>query len=151
MIKEAFLQLTGILAGIQSPKDVDEAKEAIRELVERVYNRLRNRDFCLEELAFRVMLGRSLSSYETNPQHVKAAKMLMEQGISLGVGDIISYVVTQGGVKPLKLASKRDIDIEKYVEYLESMFEQVLEAFDIDLDQIIGRPKMTTLQSFFER
>jgi DNA polymerase I len=151
IIKEAFLQLTGILAGIQSPKDVDEAKEAMRELVERVYNRLRNRDFDLEELAFRVMLGRNLSSYETNPQHVKAAKMLQEQGISLGVGDIISYVVTQGGVKPLKLASKRDVDIEKYVEYLESMFEQVLEAFDIDLDQIIGRPKMTTLQSFFER
>ncbi len=151
IIKEAFLQLTRILANIKSPDDVEEAKKAIRELVEKVYKRLRNREFELEELAFRVMLGRSLSSYETNPQHVKAAKMLQAQGISLGVGDIISYVVTQGGVKPMRLASKRDIDVEKYIEYLESMFEQVLEAFEIDLDQIIGRPRMTTLQSFLQR
>ncbi|MBS7637301.1 DNA-directed DNA polymerase I [Candidatus Bathyarchaeota archaeon] len=151
IIKEAFLQLTRILSGIRRPEDVEGAKEAIRELVERVYNRLRNREFELEELAFRVMLGRSLSSYETNPQHVKAAKMLQEQGISLGVGDIISYVVTQGGVKPVRLASKRDVDVEKYIEYLESMFEQVLEAFEMDLDQIIGRPRMKTLQSFFQR
>ncbi len=151
IIKDAFLQLTGILAEIRRPEDVEGAKEAIRGLVEKVYNRLRSRDFSLDELAFRVMLGRSLSSYETNPQHVKAAKMLQEQGVTLGVGDIISYVVTQGGVKPVKLASKRDIDIEKYIEYLESMFEQVLEAFEMDLDQIIGRPRMATLQSFFNR
>lgn len=151
MIKEAFLQLTRILADIQSPDDVEGAKEAIRELVERVYNRLRSREFELEELAFRVMLGRSLSSYEITPQHVKAAKMLQEQGISLGVGDIISYVVTQGGVKPVRLASKRDIDVEKYIEYLESMFEQVLEAFEMDLDEITGRPRITTLKSFFQR
>lgn len=150
IIKEAFHQLTKILADIQRPQDVEGAKDAIRELVERVYNRLRSREFELEELAFRVMLGRSLSSYETNPQHVKAAKMLQEQGITLGVGDIISYVVTQGGVKPVRLASKRDIDVDKYVEYLESMFEQVLEAFEIDLDRIIGRPRITTLQSFFQ-
>ncbi|MFQ6052684.1 MAG: hypothetical protein ACE5OO_00445, partial [Candidatus Bathyarchaeia archaeon] len=121
------------------------------ELVESVHSRLTGRDFDLGELAFSVMLGRRLSSYETNPQHVKAARMLQEQGINLGVGDIISYVVTQGGVKPVQLASKRDVDVGKYVEYLESMFEQLLDALDIDFDELVGRPRETTLDSFFPR
>ena len=151
LLKDAFFKLTGILSGVDQPKDIPQAKEEIRALVESVHSQLKERSFDLRELAFSVMLGRRLSSYETNPQHVKAAKMLQQQGISLDVGDIISYVVTQGGVKPVRLASKRDVDVGKYVEYLESMFEQLLDAFDMDFDELVGRPRETTLDSFFPR
>jgi len=150
MIKEAFFNMTKILSSVEKPEDVEKAKEDIKTLVVSVYNRLKRRDFDMSEVAFNVMLGRRLSSYETNPQHVKAAKMLQQQGISLGVGDLISYVVTMGGgVKPIQLASKRDVDVEKYVGYLESMFEQVLEAFDLDFDELVGRMRKPTLDSFF--
>ena len=151
LLKGAFLKLTKILSGVERPEDMPEAKEEIRALVESVHGRLKGRDFDLRELAFSVMLGRSLSSYETNPQHVKAAKMLREQGISLGVGDIIRYVVTQGGVKPVQMASKRDVDIGKYVEYLASIFEQLLDALDMNFDELVGRPREMTLDSFFPR
>ncbi|RLI10289.1 DNA-directed DNA polymerase I [Candidatus Bathyarchaeota archaeon] len=151
LLKDAFLKLTQILSGVEKPEDMPRAREEIRNLVESVYRRLKERDFDLRELAFSVMLGRRLSSYETNPQHVKAAKMLREQGISLGVGDIISYVVTQGGVKPVQMASNRDVDIGKYLEYLESMFEQLLDALDLDFDELVGRPREMTLDSFFPR
>jgi len=149
LLKEAFLKLTRILSGVERPEDMPRAKGEIRGLVEAVHRRLKERDFDLRELAFSVMLGRGLSSYETNPQHVKAAKMLQEQGFSLGVGDIISYVVTQGGVKPVQMASKRDVDVGKYIEYLESMFGQLLDALDMDFDELVGRPRETTLDSFF--
>jgi len=97
------------------------------------------------------MLGKSLSGYGTNPQHVKAAKMLVEQGVQLGAGDVISYVVTRDDVKPVQMASHRDVDVEKYVEYLESMFEQLLDALDMDFDLLVGRPKQTSLGAFFPR
>lgn len=150
IIKIAFLNMTKILSAVERSEDIEEAKESIRTLVVSVYDRLKKRDFDMSEVAFNVMLGRRLSSYETNPQHVKAAKMLQRQGINLGIGDLISYVVTTGGgVKPIQLASRRDVDVEKYAGYLKSMFEQVLEAFDMDFDQLVGRMRKPTLDSFF--
>ena len=74
--------------------------------------------------------------------------MLRERGINLDIGDIISYVVTQNDVKPVQMASHRDVDINKYVEYLESMFEQLLDALDMDFDTMVGRLKQTSLGSF---
>jgi len=49
------------------------------------------------------------------------------------------------------MASHRDVDVEKYVEYLESMFEQLLDALDMDFDLLVGRPKQTSLGAFFPR
>ena len=151
LLKDSFLQLTRILSDVQTPKDMPGAKKEIQGLVESVNRRLKDRDFDLGEVAFSVMLGRRLSSYETNPQHVKAAKMLAEQGINLDIGDIISYVVTRDDVKPVQMASNRDVDINKYMDYLESMFEQLLDALDMDFDLLVGRPKQTSLGAFLPR
>ncbi|UCH56961.1 MAG: DNA-directed DNA polymerase I [Candidatus Bathyarchaeota archaeon] len=151
LLKESFLRLTGILGGVRAPEDLPAAKEEIQGLVESAHRRLKERDFDLSELAFSVMLGRRLSAYETNPQHVKAAKMLAAQGINLDIGDIIRYVITTDDVKPVQMASNRDVDINKYVEHLESMFEQLLDALDMDFDLMVGRPKQTSLGAFFPR
>jgi DNA polymerase I len=148
LLKDAFFKLTQILRSVERLDEIPRAREEIRGLIKSVHRNLRERDFRLEDLAFSVMLGRRLSSYETNPQHVKAAKMLKDQGVTLSVGDIISYVVTKNGVQPVQLASKRNVDIKKYVEYLESMFEQLLDALDVDFDELVGRPKAMTLDSF---
>ncbi len=149
LLKNAFSELTKILGEVQTPKEMPEAKKEIQDLVESVYSKLRDRDFDLNEIAFQVMLGRRLSSYETNPQHVKAAKMLRDQGTSIDIGDIIRYVITTNDVKPVQMASNRDVDINKYVEHLESMFEQLLDALDMDFDTMVGRPKQTNLGRFF--
>jgi DNA polymerase I len=95
------------------------------------------------------MLGRKLSSYETNPQHVKAAKMLVEQGYDMDVGDIIRYVITKKDVKPVQMASNRDVDINKYVEHLESIFDQILDALGMSFDEMVGRGRQTSLGAFF--
>jgi DNA polymerase I len=149
LLKDAFLELTKILGSVGTPEEMPEAKKEIQDLVESVYGKLKDRDFDLNEIAFRVMLGRRLSSYETNPQHVKAAKMLRDQGTQIDIGDIIRYVITTKDVKPVQMASNRDVDINKYVEHLESMFEQLLDALDMDFDTMVGRPKQTDLGRFF--
>ena len=93
-------------------------------------------------------LGRNLSEYKTNPPHVKAARMLQEQGIDIGVGDLVEYVITRSGVKPLQLASIEDVDKSKYVKYLRSMTEQILDAFDMSFDEIVGKPRQTSLEAW---
>jgi DNA polymerase I len=149
LLKEAFSRMTQILGEVKSPEEMEGAKREIHGLVESVVRRLRERDFDLDEVAFRVMLGRRLSAYETNPQHVKAAKMLRERGIELDIGDVIRYVITTRDVKPVQMASHRDVDVNKYIEHLESMFAQLLDALDMDFDLLAGRPKQTALGRFF--
>ena len=153
LLKDAFSRLTQILSGVKAPEDLERAKEEIRDLVESVYLKLKNREFDLREVSFNVMLGQSLSGYETNPQHVKAAKLLRDQGVKLGAGEVISYVVTRDsvGVKPIQLASKRDVAVGKYIEYLRSMFEQLLDALGLSFDELVGRPRETTLDRFFRQ
>ena len=153
LLKDAFSQLTAILSEVRAPEDFAGAREEIRSLIESVYLKLKERRFDLSEISFNVMMGQSLGSYETNPQHVKAAKLLEETGTKLAAGDVISYVVTQDGigVKPTKTASKKDVAVDKYIEYLRSMFEQLLDALDLSFDELAGRPQGTTLDSFLRR
>ncbi len=151
ILKDAFVKLTVILSNVETPDEFPDAKEEIKNLVSSINHRLKNREFNIEEVAFSMMLGKNLSGYDTTPQHVKAGKMLEEQGYELKEGDIISYVVTKDGVKPVQIASKKDVDIGKMEEYLEGTFEQVLDALDMSFDELVGRPRQTGLGAFFTR
>ncbi len=148
-LKDAFNRLTGILSDIQTPEDIDGAKKEIKGLVESVHHRLKEREFSIDEVAFTMMLGKPLSAYDTNPQHVKAAKMMVELGREIRAGDIVSYVVTKNDVKPAMSATRRDVDVNKYVEYLEGTFEQLLDALDMSFDELVGRPRQISLGVFF--
>ena len=70
---------------------------------------------------------KNLESIKGIPQHIKAANQLVELGKQVKAGDIISYVKTRtiDGVKPVELANKMDIDTEKYLDTMESTFDQI--------------------------
>jgi len=51
-------------------------------------------------------------------------------------------VIKEPHVKPVQLASKGEIDVDKYVAYLHSTFDQVLDALGLDFDEIIGLTKL---------
>lgn len=106
-------------------------------------------DQSIDGLAFTVILGKDISEYTTNPPYVKAAKMLQERGFDIRKGDTIKYVITKKGVKPLQLAHYNEIDIDKYVEYLKSMIEQILDPLDLDFNTIIGKPRQLNMSTFF--
>jgi DNA polymerase I len=57
---------------------------------------------------------------------------------------MISFVkvVKEPHVKPVQLASDSEIDVEKYVGYLHSTFDQVLDALGLDFEEIIGLTKL---------
>jgi hypothetical protein len=46
------------------------------------------------------------------------------------------------------MATVRDVDINKYVEHLESMFEQLLDALGMSFDEMVGRGRQTSLGAF---
>ena len=145
----AFTQLVEILGQVQSPEDFEEARKKIRTLVMNLYSKLQNHEYSLEELAFNMMMGKAVSAYtKTTPQHIKAAKQLREKGIEVRAGDLVSFVKTKGGVKPVQLANKDEIDIPKYEEYIQSTFEQVLDALELDFAEISGARK-SSLETFF--
>ena len=155
-IKEAFMRVVEELAQIRSPEDLELAKERIKAILREYYQRLKSGQFEIEDLAFHVTLGKEPDKYtKTTPQHVKAARELERRtGRKLRAGDIISFVkvkpkrASDGSsidVWPVELANKEDIDVDKYVSYLESTFEQILDALGMSFSEVVG---LTRLESF---
>jgi len=145
-IKKAFDRMKYRLAQVKSPADFERAKKDIGEIVRECYMQLKRREWKnLNELAFNVVLGEEIGHYtKTTPQHVKAAKILQKNGAELKAGDLISFVKTtrEPHVKPVELATKSEVDVDKYVAYLHSTFDQVLDALGLDFDEIIGLTKL---------
>ena len=161
-IKDAFNQMKDRLAKVRNPEDFEKARKDIAAIVRERYNVLKRREWGeMSDLAFHVVLGDELSSYtKTTPQHVKAAKILEKSGKELRAGDLISFVKViksssrgsslddpnvNAGVKPVELTSRNEVDVEKYIAYLHSTFDQVLDALGLNFDEIIG---LTRLESF---
>jgi len=145
-IKNAFNKMKERLAQVKNPAEFEKTKKDIANIVRERYTRLKKREWeSLSELAFHVVLGEDLHRYtKTTPQHVKAAKILKESGVEIRAGDLISFVKTirDPHVKPVELATKNEVDVDKYVAYLQSTFEQVLDALGLSFDEIIGLTKL---------
>jgi DNA polymerase I len=144
-IKKAFYALEDRLEQVQSPAEFEEAKKEIKKIIRDRYLRLKQRRWgdTPEELAFNVVLGKPPEAYKkTTPQHVKAARMLKEIGYDMKAGDLISYVKVLRGVKPVQIASNSEVDVDKYVEYLRSTFDQILDALGLDFEEIIWLTKL---------
>jgi DNA polymerase I len=148
-IKDAFNQMKERLAQVKNPEDFEKARKDIAAIVRDRYQTLKRREWKdNSELAFHVVLGDELARYtKTTPQHVKAARILQDNGKELRAGDLISFVkvVREPRVKPVELASRNEIDTDKYIAYLQSTFDQVLDALGLNFEEIIG---LTRLASF---
>jgi DNA polymerase I len=146
-IKKAFYELEDRLEQVQSPAEFEEAKKEIRTIIRDRYLRLKQRRWGdnPEELAFHVVLGKPPEAYtKTTPQHVKAALILKKMGYEMKAGDLISFVkvLKEPRVKPVQIASNSEVDVDKYVGYLHSTFDQILDALGLDFDEIIGLTKL---------
>jgi DNA polymerase I len=144
-IKFETSEVMKILAATRGPEDLEKTLEALRDKVQEIYNKLRRKEYTLDQLAINVMLSKDPSEYKKNtPQHVKAALLLIKDGIPVSKGDIVSFVKTKDklGVKPVRLARLSDVDTSKYLEYVRSAFEQFLMAFGVKWDELAGVKKL---------
>ena len=145
-IKKAFERMKARLAMVKTPSDFENAKKGIADIVRDCHMQLKRREWeNMSDLAFNVVLGEDIERYtKTTPQHVKAAKILKENGAELRAGDLISFVkvTKEPHVKPVELTTTNEVDVDKYVAYLHSTFDQVLDALGLDFDEIIGLTKL---------
>ncbi len=176
IIRHAFYDILNVLKEVFSENDFEKAKEKIKKIVQSIAEDLEKKRISLEELSFNVMVNKSPSNYGIKssekrsdksvsldgkeneienikgiPQHIKAAKQLVDMGKQVKAGDIISYVKTRtlDGVKPVALANQMDIDTEKYLETMESTFDQILSSLNLNFKSIIGKPRQTNLDELF--
>jgi DNA polymerase I len=146
----AFYEMVSTLSQVKTPEDIGSAKMKLTEIVKQCFVKLRNKEYTLDQLAFSMMMSRTPEGYtKTTPQHVKAARQLQQNGTEMKPGDIISFVKVRGepGVKPIQLAKLEEVDSEKYVEYIQGTFEQVLDALGVEWEDLAGVKK---LESFFK-
>jgi DNA polymerase I len=173
-IRKTFYSMLDILGKVNTEKDFDTAREKIKDIVKESAKKLESNEYPLEELSFNVMINKSPEKYgkktseniritsidghdsTTNsikgvPQHIKAARLFSDNGRQIKAGDIISYVKTKTaeGVKPVELANHKEIDTEKYLEAMESTFDQLLTALDVNFKSIIGKPRQSNLDELF--
>lgn len=147
-IKKEFTQAVKLLAGIEGPEDVARVIEELKKHVARVYEKVRNKEYTLDEYAIKVMLSKDPREYTKNtPQHVKAAMMLRREGVEMGKGDIVSFVKTRDsvGVRPVALAKLGEVDTNKYLDYVKTAFEQMLQAFGVRWEEMSGVRRLDAL------
>jgi DNA polymerase I len=168
-IRKAFYDILEILGKVSSEKDFESAKEKIKNVIQENAKNLEAHKIPLEDLSFNVTINKSLSTYGKKtgsktvdgnssdtykglPQHIKAARMIVDANKrEIRAGDIISYVKikTGDGVKPVELSKPEEIDTEKYLETMESTFEQVLSALNFDFRSVLGKPRQQSLDELF--
>ncbi|NWJ77600.1 DNA-directed DNA polymerase I [Marine Group I thaumarchaeote] len=150
-IKTLFYEILDILSEIKTVEEFESAKNKISDKIAQCARKVQAKEIPLQDLVFNVMLSKAPKDYtKTVPQHIRAAKQL-ESIREIKKGDIISYVkiVNKPGVKPIEMARKSEIDSSKYMEFMESMLDQITSSMDLDFDTILGKPKQTGLEQFF--
>ena len=152
LIKRSFDDMEDILSQVKSPVEFEKAKKDVQKIIRECYSKLKRREWDdLNDLAFEVVLGKIPRAYDkTTPQHVKAAFLLEKRGREITAGDTIRFVkvVKEPHVKPVELALKSEVDVDKYVAYLRSTFDQVLDALGLEFDEIIGLTRLAQFMLF---
>ena len=174
-IRNAFYNILDILSKVNSEKDFESAKEKIKNIIQENARNLESQKIPLSDLSFNVMVNKSpekygkktnsgftrataldgkdkdFDSYKGIPQHIKAAKLLVDVGKDVKAGDVISYVKTKtgDGVKPVELAKSEEVDTEKYLETMEATFDQVLSSLNFNFKSILGKPRQSNLDELF--
>ena len=144
----------GVLEIIMRGGGTGKAIEYIREYI----NAMRRGEKPLKEYIIWKTLTKSLEEYEVKAPHVQAAKMLMEKGYTLTLGDKVGYVITLGAgklyekAKPYQLASKNELDVEYYISnQVIPATSRILEVLGVDVERILSQKTTKTLMDYFRK
>jgi DNA polymerase elongation subunit (family B) len=74
----------------------DRSQEKALKVVKRAISRLINRKVIKEDLVIYSQITRPLDKYEQIGPHVAAARKALQSGRKIGVGSVISYIITEG-------------------------------------------------------
>lgn len=144
-VKELVEEIIERLKNINSVDDIAKVREEVVAMVKETETRIREKKITLDKLGIKMVMSKNLDEYTKNkPQHVKAAEQLVRYGIKVGKGDAIVLIKTKDvvGVKPIQLARIDEIDEKKYLEYISTSLEQILEAMGVSIEELRGAAKL---------
>ena len=90
------------------------------------------------------VVSREQALPELEPQPGKGEALW--RSLAVTEGDIIAFVKTVNGVKPVEKTTPQEVDVAKYKDLVKSTFEQVLDALGIEWLDTMG---MRRLDTFF--
>jgi len=149
-IFKAFDEISGVLKRITTMEEFEKEKPHIikiaRSYLKRIGKPVEKKGFPLEDYAISTRLTKAISQYtKAMPQHVKAAKMQQNRtGIKVEAGEYVTYVKTRDAerVKPVSIGKIEDLDTKKYEQNLQNVLEQLLDALDINWEEIKGMKRL---------
>ncbi|MFX0026397.1 MAG: DNA polymerase domain-containing protein, partial [Candidatus Hermodarchaeota archaeon] len=141
-IKKVFNEILNILKNVANDEEFKKARKKIIEIIKDNRNKIGNPDaFNLEDYAINISIQKDISRYDkVIPQHVRAAKEHQKAtGKEYQKGETIRFIKSNDktGAKVLELAKFQDLDVSKYRDLLQSALEQVLDALNIEFEEII--------------
>jgi len=144
-VKELVDDIIERLKNINSIDDITKVRDEIVAMVKETESKIREKKITLDKLGIKMVMSKNLDEYTKNrPQHIKAAEQLVKYGIKIGKGDAIILIKTKDvvGVKPIQLARIDEIDEKKYLEYVSTSLEQILEAMGVSIEELRGAMKL---------
>jgi DNA polymerase elongation subunit (family B) len=135
--REIFLLVVKPLAGVDSPKKLEDANPQIVETLQHEITRIRRRKFTVKEMEYCVKVWKADKDRDKSAamaQPYQALQQLIDKGIKVRKRDEIGFVKVHPfrygsrtfTVKPTQMATIQEIDIPDYIRKLEMAFEQVL-------------------------
>ena len=165
-IREMFTEITTTMKEIQTPADVEPTKAKFKSVVNKTWGDLKDQKLDLSSLRSTVKINKGISEYGKEgkngekigiPHHVKAAiEYQKHTGKEITAGSRIGIVKVKEKVKvgnkykektiskPVEMVTWAGVDMEKYMEEVESVVEQILSCFGMDFRRVIGLPVQTT-------
>ncbi len=153
-LQEEFKKVLSILSTVNTPNQFDEAKIKVKDLIRNIYTKLEKKKYSPEELAITMQMTQPLEKYKVNAQHVKAAwqlekfyrkkgKLIIEEKDKkahfIKAGQLIRFVKTSSSdrVTPVELVDEKSfIDVKAYKTMVETTFDQLLGALDIEIEEL---------------
>jgi DNA polymerase I len=146
-INNVFKQCIKELSGVKNPEDYVQAKNKIREAVQKGVADLKRRAVRLEDLVYSVQLyfdpNEKAGGTQSLHQPYQCALQLIDAGKKLKTRDVVSFVKVKPfnyegrlfTVKPAEaVTSTAEINVEDYVRNLLTALNQVFESMGIKLE-----------------
>ncbi|PWI49579.1 hypothetical protein CEE45_00165 [Candidatus Heimdallarchaeota archaeon B3_Heim] len=153
-LQKAFKNVLKKLSEVKSEPEFYAAEARVKEYIGGVYRKLEKGKYSNDDLAISMQMTQPLHKYLVNAQHVKAAWQLEEmfqkqhhnKPLNKSVpaefiksGRFIRFVKTKNSdrVTALELMSQKSkIDIKAYRSMIDTIFEQLIGALEIDLEEL---------------
>ena len=143
IIRNGLSKINVVLKGIKDELDFKARRGLIVKAVQKTDNDIKRAWQLKKDLfAVNITLSKNPNEYvKTTPQFIKAIRGHEKE---YKKGDVVSYIKTMhNGAKLVSETKTHEIDVAKYRQLLRSSAEQILDAFNISWDEVVGNKKIT--------